>query len=437
VTGQDSTRPHDGEQAPASEPDAATLARLVANDERFRVVLSEAPFGVVVLGADVRVQIANGVVESIMGYGPGDMDLRPLGDFCPADRWPVLHQLLRDGVPGETFRSVRVTLLHRDGHEVPVQGSATVLGDRGGPVRGFLVILRDITHEQEAELRARARFEKLVNFSADIVTVFGADRRLKYTSPQGQRVLGWQEDDLPAGILSALHPDDLPAAESALDELFAGTWGPDRPLTFRIRSADGGWHHFESRGVDLSNDPDIAGVVITSRDVTERERLASQLAHAARHDHLTGLANRASFAEQLEQAMARVDRAGTSLGTCYLDLDHFKPVNDTHGHAVGDEVLVSVADRLRQTCRQGDVAARLGGDEFVVIIEHVIDDKEVEAFTDRLGKILAAPHATSVGAIRCPATIGWARSEPGEPSGLLLRRADDHLLRRKAARPAR
>ena len=100
--------------------------------------------------------------------------------------------------------------------------------------------------------------------------------------------------------------------------------------------------------------------------------------------------------------MARVDRASTSLGACYLDLDHFKPVNDTHGHPVGDEVLVSVADRLRQTCRQGDVAARLGGDEFVVIIEHVTDDKEVEAFTDRLGNILAAPHTTSVGAIRVP-----------------------------------
>ena len=226
MTGQDSTRPHDDEQAPATEPDAATIARLVTNDERFRVVLREAPFGVVVLGADVRVQVANGVVESIMGYGPGDMDLRPLGDFCPADRWPVLHQLLRDGVPGETFRSVRVTLLHRDGHEVPVQGSATVLGDRGGPVRGFLVILRDITHEQEAELRARARFEKLVNYSADIITVFGADRRLKYTSPQGQRVLGWQDDDLPAGILSALHPDDLPAAESPSTSSSPGRGAP-------------------------------------------------------------------------------------------------------------------------------------------------------------------------------------------------------------------
>ena len=437
MTGQDSTRPHDDEPAAVTEPDAAALARLVTNDERLRVLLREAPFGVVVFGADFRVQVANGVVESIMGYGPGEMDERPLGDFCPADRWPALHERLRDGRPGETFRSVSVTLLHREGHEVPVQGSATVLGDPGGEGRGFLVILWDLTREQEAELRARARFEKLVNFSADIITVFGPDRRLKYTSPQGQRVLGWQDDDLPAGILTTLHPDDLPAAEAALDELFAGTWGPDRPLTFRIRGADGGWHHFESRGVDLSADPDIAGVVITSRDVTERERLASQLAHAARHDHLTGLANRASFAEHLEQAMARVDRAGTSLGTCYLDLDHFKPVNDTHGHAVGDEVLVSVADRLRQTCRQGDLAARLGGDEFVVIVEHVTDDKEVEAFTDRLGNILAAPHPTSVGPLRCPATIGWARSEPGEHSGLLLRRADDHLLRRKAARPAR
>ena len=349
----------------------------------------------------------------------------------------MLHQLLRAGVPGETFRSVRVTLLHRDGHEVPVQGSATVLGDRAGPVRGFLVMLRDITHEQEAELRARARFEKLVNYSADIITVFGADRALKYTSPQGQRVLGWQDDDLPAGILSALHPDDLPAAEAALDELFAGTWGPDRPLTFRIRGADGGWHHFESPRRRPECRPRHRG---RGDHVPRRHRAgaARQPAgprgpprppHRPRQPRLVRRAAGAGHGPR--------DRASTSLGACYLDLDHFKPVNDTHGHPVGDEVLVSVADRLRQTCRQGDVAARLGGDEFVVIIEHVIDDKEVEAFTDRLGNILAAPHATSVGAIRCPATIGWARSEPGEPSGLLLRRADDHLLRRKAARPAR
>ena len=148
--------------------------------------------------------------------------------------------------------------MHRFSGEVSI-----VLGGAAGPHRGFLVIVWDVTQEQEAELRARARFEKLVNFSADIITVFGPDRRLKYTSPQGQRVLGWHDDDLPAGILSTLHPDDLPAAESALDELFAGTWGPDRPLTFRIRGADGGWHHFDSRGVDLSADGDIAGVVIT------------------------------------------------------------------------------------------------------------------------------------------------------------------------------
>ena len=250
-------------------------------------------------------------------------------------------------------------------------------------------------------------------------------------------MLGWHDGDLPAGILSACIPTTCRSREAALDELFAGTCGPDRPLTFRISGADGGWHHFESRGVDLSNDPDIAGVVITSRDVTDARaprqpagpRRPPRPPHRPRQPRLVRRAARAG--------LARVDRAGTSLGTCYLDLDHFKPVNDTHGHPVGDEVLVSVADRLRQTCRQGDVAARLGGDEFVVIIEHVIDDKEVEAFTDRLGNILAAPHGTSVGPIRCPATIGWARSEPGEPSESLLRRADDHLLRRKAARPAR
>ena len=113
------------------------------------------------------------------------------------------------------------------------------------------------------------------------------------------------------------------------------------------------------------------GLVLNSRDITDQKHLEDQLRHQAFHDSLTGLANRALFAEHLDQAFRRRSRIGGVLALLFIDLDGFKAVNDLHGHSIGDEVLKQMAERLRTTLREADAIARLGGDEFAVLFEGV------------------------------------------------------------------
>ena len=122
-------------------------------------------------------------------------------------------------------------------------------------------------------------------------------------------------------------------------------------------------------GTNLLADPAVGGIVVNSRDVTERREAETRLAHQAFHDPLTGLPNRARFAELLEAAVRRARSDGRSVGVLLLDLDGFKIVNDSLGHEVGDLQLVAVAQRLVSCLDRGETVARFGGDEFTVLLE--------------------------------------------------------------------
>jgi diguanylate cyclase (GGDEF)-like protein/PAS domain S-box-containing protein len=177
---------------------------------------------------------------------------------------------------------------------------------------------------------------------------------------------------------------------------------------------------------------DNGGWVSTHEDITERREAEAQIAHMAHHDALTGLPNRALLRERLEQAITRVRRGG-QIAMLYLDLDHFKSINDTLGHAVGDELLKSVAARLRDCVRETDTIARLGGDEFAVIQTEIAGASDVANLASRIRDALAAPYQLDGHQVQADVSIGIsiAPNDSTDPDQL-LKNADMALYRSKA-----
>jgi diguanylate cyclase (GGDEF)-like protein len=169
------------------------------------------------------------------------------------------------------------------------------------------------------------------------------------------------------------------------------------------------------------------------RDISERKQAAAQIVQMARYDGLTGLANRAVFMEAVEHAIARVKRGGKTFAVLYLDLDRFKDVNDTLGHPVGDELLISVAERLRSHAREVDTVARFGGDEFAVIVADVSEPADAAILADTLIKSMSEPFSIQGNDIRSGASIGISVFGPEEPDAeTLLSQADVALYRAKS-----
>ena len=226
--------------------------------------------------------------------------------------------------------------------------------------------------------RADRRLQALVQHSSDMIIVL--DRQGSIVVQTGAAVLGHRPADLQRRPLRRLvHEEDLPQ----LDDLLKGDRG-GTTVEWRLQHADGHWLQLESAVADMRDDPEVQGIVLTSRDVTRRKASEAQLRHRAFHDPLTQLPNRALFYDRIEHALHRASRDGHLVAVCVLDLDDFKKVNDSLGHAAGDELLISVGHRLRGCLRTGDTAARLGGDEFGILIEGVGERSEAIQVADRL-----------------------------------------------------
>ncbi|NUQ12846.1 MAG: EAL domain-containing protein [Gemmatimonadaceae bacterium] len=292
-----------------------------------------------------------------------------------------------------------------------------------------VVIVRQVLAVRETEhlLAERAvreaRFRSMVQHSSDVIAIVDRRGTLRFVSPSVSRVFRWQPDALVGtNLFALLHPDDVASARAFLRTM-AQQPGETDAFTCRLRDGDGAWRHVESACTSLIEDPTVEGLVLNTRDVSDRARLEAELTRRAFNDPLTGLANRSRFHAMTEQALRRNTRTGVT-ALLYLDLDNFKTVNDTLGHQHGDHLLVEVAARLLNATRGCDTVSRLGGDEFAVLLEDLRDRDDVTVVADRIAGAMARPFHLGPAEFLVGASIGIAFEHDGLSADDLLRDAD-------------
>jgi diguanylate cyclase (GGDEF)-like protein/PAS domain S-box-containing protein len=278
-----------------------------------------------------------------------------------------------------------------------------------------------------------ARFRSLIRGVSDVITILGANGVIRYASPSALATWGCASDDvLGQNFLDRVHPDDLLAARGLLDSVLARS-GATLTGSLRLQYGAEGWRDFEVILTNQHDDPAVRGIITTCHDVTERKAFELQLSQLAFRDPLSGLPNRALFMDRLEHALVRATRDGRLVAVLFVDLDNFKLVNDTLGHAAGDAVLIEVAARLKQCLRAQDTAARLGGDEFTVLVEDIPDLTVATVLAERIQQALKLPIQLPGQDIMAAASIGIALSAAhSQVPDELLHRADLAMYRAKS-----
>jgi diguanylate cyclase (GGDEF)-like protein/PAS domain S-box-containing protein len=429
-------------QALAVRDNNALTSRLSSTVAELSTILSSSPSGVAYFDRDLRIVRMNAMLARLAGLAGTTADAtgRHVAELFP-DLWHDLrrsfdHVLAGDGPvanaeftpPGGADGRIYLASFY------PVEVEDAIIGV------GMQVV--DVTEHHEAEearqaARAtEARFHALVRNSNDLIAVADADAHLLYANPAAERALGLSSAyDAGRALFDRVHPDDLGDVLAAYAASLTST-GPGNLGEFRFLNSDGEFRYLEAISNNLLSDPDIAGVVINAHDVTDRHRAAAELAHQALHDPLTGLPNRTLLIDRLDHALARGRREASTVGVLYVDLDHFKRINDALGHASGDEVLVATAARLRDSIRATDTVARIGGDEFVIVVERA-GELEITLLANRLTEAVNNVRVGPGGSIPVTASVGFVVGRPEDSAEALVSGADVAMYRAKQQGRAR
>jgi len=336
----------------------------------------------------------------------------------------------------------RWVLRTRDGRPVPVMTTTSLMrtGEDGAAVTGRMSASRDLSAElaaradlADSEERFRLAFDTAPTGMMMLALSGERPGTIMQANPAMTDLLGHDQLDLLGTCVADLtHPDDLGATEDLLRRHRSGELAQARTEE-RWRHRDGStvWIRLSTAVVHPHDWEPYALALI--EDVTARKRAEEALTHQALHDALTGLPNRTLFADRLEHAVAAAERSGRRVGVLYLDLDGFKAVNDTAGHAAGDELLQQVAARIGACVRPGDTLARLGGDEFALVCPDLLpadpggpDPERLQVVAERIRAALRTPLELTRGTFTVGASIGAALAAP--VPGLAAREVAEQVL---------
>jgi diguanylate cyclase (GGDEF)-like protein/PAS domain S-box-containing protein len=308
-------------------------------------------------------------------------------------------------------------------------GHGLALIEAGVAAMVIALVARGQREKEAAERRVervQARFRALVQHASDAIVVMHEDGDVGYASPATEQVFGCPPEQLTRLGVDWVDPDHADAIVTLMRDLHERPGALDT-AELAVRRADGTSRWVELRITNLIDDPAVGGYVCNIRDIGERRTAHLQLLHDAQHDPVTHVANRRCFLERLDRALAAA-RPGDTAAVLFVDLDHFKQINDEYGHDAGDCVLRSVAATLSELVRPNDLVARFGGDEFTVLLTELADADHAHQIAARVTAALTRPLRAGDHDIEVSASVGVALA-PVDASGGedLVRRADEAM----------
>jgi len=410
--------------------------RLRDSERRFRSLAENAYDVIWTATLEGVITYASPSIERLAGYTPEQVIGRSLLDALAPDTAAEVHEALERlrtrGISPQ--RQWECRQFARDGRSIWVQVTMDVLrSDRGAP-HGILGITRDVTEQRETQ-NALASRVTAIESAADGVIITDPDGRMEYVNPAYVALTGYSTErslgKLPRPLL-----DDKHQPNERYREIFAvvhsgKVW----------RGEADRWHDTDpARVASLTVSPvmDEAGrlvrVVAIMRDISEHKAMEQRLTQMAHYDPLTGLPNRRLFFDRLQQRLQLGRRSNQPVALMFLDLDGFKAVNDSFGHAAGDQVLQQVAQRFSAVLRESDSFARVAGDEFAILLGPEGESFAPEQVAERLIACLSTPVQLATGLCRIGVSIGISRyPEDARDPETLLRYADQAMYVAKRA----
>ncbi len=371
-----------------------------------------------------RIVFANAEARQMLGLTAEEWVERPVEDVLwglfPGTAEPQTH--LIGSQRGSPFHATMPT---RDGRLLPVEGTHSILN---AELREAVIV----AHPSGRERAPKSRLMEDVLASIPDAVAIVHDDHVLYTNPAFTRMFGYSAEEVSGGCLREMIVPETRRHEHAMLQKALDEQGRASMETVRVNKAG------ELLDVVLVAGPLLAagariGYVLTYRDIGERKQTEAKLQHDAMHDMLTGLPNRALFLDRLSLAFCRRSRhRDQSCGVLFLDLDRFKEINDTLGHAAGDVLLVTVAERLRASLRPQDSASRLGGDEFAVLVENILEAGDLNVVANRILREMERPFEIFGHQVQSGASIGVAMAGPDHMTPeMLIRDADFAMYRAK------
>jgi len=345
--------------------------RLGDQDEYVQAIVEHAAECIIVINEEQNIEMFNPAAEQLFGYNDTEIRHRDLSWLLPNVTLP------KENSNKKIIRQ-EIEASHRSGHKLIL--SMHISQMRMNDTLYYILLVADITESKATEtmlLEAEERYRNLVVTAHDLVWSMDVKGNWTYLNDAARHIYGYDPQELLNQPFDALQPDESKAHDN---KAFQSVIEGNELLGYETTHLDkeGRTRHISFNACPhIGSDGKVQYITGTARDITEQKAYEHELTYQTQHDKLTGLKNRGFFQEELEFLISRIARSGETCALIYLDLDQFKYVNDTIGHAAGDELLIEVSQLLKDKLRDGDLLARFGGDEFTILLydtnEHAID----------------------------------------------------------------